>query len=228
MYVIRLSTILLFTLMFIPVDAYSHCKGKHADYKPHCGGGTEPPSSEVDPVYSVEITEFMSGHSGAENWRAGFGGKNAIGLNDALPDGFDVGEITDLELLTEALTNPNDVNFTDSDGAYCFQSNVFPSNFPTGPFAIHQALIKKGKGGRAEGSIWLHGFTKDGVVEVLYVLKLFGQFEPNIEWPPLDGVHSVMMYDWELTIERGSKEITSNSCIGEGETLVVFKVTAES
>ncbi len=216
---LNLAGFLLLSILISP-DTFAHCKGKHADYEPHCGGGTEPPSSEVDPVYSVDIREDMLGHSGV-HWRAGFGGKNALGLNDSLPDGFDVGEITDLSLLTKGLI---DVNFTDFEVGNCFQ----PYIFHTGRFAIHQALIKKGKGGRAEGSIWLHGFTKDGVVEVLYVLKLFGYFEQNKEWPPLDGAHSVMMIDWELTIERGSKEITNNSCIGEGETLVVIEVTAET
>ena len=222
MHIIRLSILLFFIVLLVPINASAHCKGKHIDYAPHCDGGTEPPDpgdTGDDPVYTVTIEVDMTGHSGAENWRAGFGGKNSIGLNDALPDGFDVGTISDLGLLSG-------VSFSDEEGGYCFQSNVFPSGFPTDDFKIHQAYVKRGKGGRAESKIWLHGFTKSGDLEVLYVLTLYGLFDPEKDWPPPEGDHEVAMSDWDLTIERGSKEIENNSCTGEGDANVVITVTA--
>lgn len=32
--------------MIVPIDASAHCKGKHIDYEPHCGGSTEPPDPD--------------------------------------------------------------------------------------------------------------------------------------------------------------------------------------
>ena len=52
--------ILLLTLLAMPLASYAHCKGKHADYEPHCGGGGGGPSSLGDDYTATDGVEFNS------------------------------------------------------------------------------------------------------------------------------------------------------------------------
>jgi hypothetical protein len=170
-------------------------------------------------MFSVLFEGEMDGSSGAANWLGGFLGKNSIGLNDAPPDPLDVGAITNLSIL-------KDGGISEEHGNACFFES---DSFPTGDYLIHQAFIKEGKGGRAESSIWLHGKTILGQEDILYVLKLYGQFDPEIAWPPVDEKtpHSIIFTDWELVIEGGGKN-KNDSCSGDGETTVYVTVNVES
>ena len=50
----RLSILLLFTTMLIPIGASAHCKGKHIDYKPHCD--VEPPDTGDSITHVANLT----------------------------------------------------------------------------------------------------------------------------------------------------------------------------
>jgi len=44
-----MSLVVIFSVAVMGIDtASAHCKGKHANYEPHCGGGSEPPSDGGD------------------------------------------------------------------------------------------------------------------------------------------------------------------------------------
>jgi hypothetical protein len=209
--------LLFFGSLYPSFAAKPVCPGPH----PSCGDDN---GSGDEATYSAEFGGEIVGQSGVDNWVLGFLGKNSIGLNDAQPAGLDVGTVTSLNLLPGI-----------ENGDICFQSNSFPNLTPTNDppslhndsSLLHQAYIKEGKGGRAESRIWLHGVTILGQEEVLYVLKLFGQFDPETAWPPTEGSHLVMFYDWELAVEGGKKATKDDSCAGEGTTTVAITVTAE-
>ena len=132
-------------------------------------------------------------------WLQGFGGKNSIGLNDA--SGLDVGTLTGVGSFTGLGLGPNE---------FCFPGDIVDPHASL--FPLHQAFIKPGKKGRAEASFWFHGTTKDGMVRVLYLLKLIGAFESPEVWP---SAQKLTMTDWELKVENEGKAIKSISCIGE-------------
>ena len=48
MNIARLSALLLFTMMLIPIGASAHCKGKHTGNHEHCSGGDPPPPPPVE------------------------------------------------------------------------------------------------------------------------------------------------------------------------------------
>jgi len=197
--------LLFFGSLYPSFAAKPVCPGPH----PSCGDDN---GSGDEATYSAEFGGEIVGQSGADNWVLGFLGKNSIGLNDAPPDSLDVGTVSELNLLADV-----------DDIEICFQ----PNNFDGGPSSLHQIYIKEGKGGRAESRIWLHGVTILGQEEILYVLKLFGQFDPGTAWPPTEGSHLVMFYDWELAVDGGKKATKDDSCSGDGTTTVAITVTAE-
>ena len=221
MNILRLSTlsltlaIAMMTLGYVSVASAA---------KPICPGDHPSCKEAGESGYSVTIEGHVEGASAdmegasADNWLGGVAGKNSIGLNDA-SEGHNVGAFTGLEFFTG-----NDSPFG-SDGASCF---------PSAPFTIHQAIISRGKGGRAQASFWFDGFTKHDNTSVLYALALFGQFDSDKAWPPVEGEHHlIMMTDWKIIVENEGKEIKSISCIGEGEpdditvAIEVTKVTKE-
>ena len=174
------------------------------EHKEDCGGGGGGGGDVAE--YSVTISGAMTGASD-HNWRGNFGGKKNIGLNDASPSRM-VGEFTNLEFFTN--TNGPFGGL----GAMCFPKASFP-------LTIHQAIIKRGKGGRAQAGFWFDGKTDDGTTAVLYALALFGQFnadDTDIPWlPPDETTHKILMMDWKMIVENERKEIRSMSCIGESD-----------
>ena len=93
----------------------------------------------------------------------------------------------------------------------------FPGNYlppHDSAYELHQAIIKSGKKGRAEASFWFHGATTNGMVRVLYLLKLFGTFDNPEDWP---SAQKLTMTDWELTVENEGKKIKGESCSGDGD-----------
>ena len=153
-------------------------------------------------AFNVDIGasgDALQGGSGGNPWLQGVGGKNSIGLNDASPAGLDVGTLTGVAALTDEDTT-------------CFPTDFLSPH--TASFQLHQAFIKSGKKGRAEASFWFHGKTFLDDVRVLYLLKLFGEFESGKEWP---GAQTLTMTDWELKVENEGKAIKMISCQGEGK-----------
>lgn len=193
--------------------------------KPDCDSDSDSshPSCKTDgdaaftvDIGQLELGELLQGGSGDDLWVQGFGGKNAIGLNDA--SGLDVGTLTGVGSLGLDILSP-----------LCFPADFMPPPDPgeesvhTSFSDLHQALIKPGKQGRAEASFWFHGFTNDGyMVRVLYVLKLFGKFESNKEWP---GAQTLEMTSWELKVENEGKTIKDKSCSGKGDGKVDITIT---
>ena len=55
MNILRLSTLLLFTTMLIPIGVSAHCKGKHGPGHPHCDPG-DPPDPGGSNVYTATLT----------------------------------------------------------------------------------------------------------------------------------------------------------------------------
>lgn len=162
---------------------------------PSCNSGDDTDGA----MFNVLIAgDALAGGSGDNPWLESFGGKNAIGLNDAAPAGFDIGTLTGLG------------SFTGQPGA-CFPSDFVDPH--SSAFQLHQAIIKSGKKGRAEASFWFHGATDDGSVRVLYVLKLFGDFVGDVEFP---GNAILSMSDWELKVENEGRKIKNMSCAGQG------------
>ena len=86
---------------------------------------------------------------------------------------------------------------------------------------LHQSIINSGKKGRAEASFWFHGATKDGLVRLIYVLKLFGEFEMNKVWP---GAQTLEMDTWELKVENEGKTVKDISCQGAGTNSVTITI----
>lgn len=184
-------------IIIVPDAAFAApppCKGQKNKDDPGCDSG-----SGGGRTFTVVIGNGLAGGSGSNPWLESFGGRNSIGLNDAAPAGFDVGTLTGVG------------SFTGQPG------DCFPSDFVdphSSAFQLHQAIIKSGKKGRAEASFWFHGATDNGLVRVLYVLKLFGTFASPMDWP---STQVLTMTDWELKVENESKAIKSISCIGELE-----------
>ncbi len=217
MNILRLSTlsltIILFSLgaLMLPVNTTlaHHCKGDHRG-APGCPGDTGAGDTD-SATYSVIISGDVSGVS-TVNWIGGFVGKRSIGLNDSGsqvgPVG--VGTLTDLGFFT------SDQGPFGTLGAICFPFNSFP---------IHQAIIKRGRGGRADIAIWFHGRTKAGGGPIPYLLQLFGQFDPSpdIDRLPVDETTNVITAtDWVL----GAKN-EDNSCRGEGDNDIIVYITVE-
>ncbi len=196
MKILRLSTLSLTLAIAVLTLGYVNVASAA---KPICPGDHPSCKEAGDSGYKVTIEGHVDGVSD-DNWLGGFGGKKSIGLNDASEE-HKVGAFTNLDFFTE--NSP----FGD------FGTTCFP-----GPFTIHQAIISRGKGGRAQAAFWFDGKTDDNSTDVLYALALFGQFDPEIAWPPDEGKpHLIMMEDWKIIVENEGKEIKSISCIGEGD-----------
>ncbi len=184
-------------------------------------------------AFDVDITGDLGldGGSGEDPWVQGVLGKNGIGLKDVAPDDLAVGTLTGVGGF-----------FLDEKYAPCFDFDDTGHDFSP---ELHQAYIKPGKKGRAEAKFWFHGETykpldgefcdgeSDGEsscgpastqVRVLYVLTLFGEFDPIKVWP---GPQTLEMDAWELKVENEGKTIKEISCQSEGDKVVVtIKVTA--
>ena len=210
--------------------AQAHCKKNHTGEHPHCNGDPPPDDGGDDGEYSVLISFFdphpedhsggdadVGYHSGTEPWIEGTGGKS-INIEQAPPNHpqLDVGFFDDLSFFTVPAETDggNGGPFSGDRGMKCFGSNPF--EIPLNP----GGHIKKGRGGRAEGHFWFPGFTWDKLegeqVPVLYLLSVFGQFDPG-DWLPASGNTTRMtMIDWELRVENEGDTVKNISCIGEG------------
>lgn len=99
--------------------------------------------------------------------------------------------------------------FIDPDGRNCF----------SGSGNLNQAIIQKGKQGRAEGLFWFTGQADDAEeTPVLYLLKVFGVFGEGDDWPPVDkdDTTTLTMDNWEMSVENVGKTLRNNSCVGLG------------
>jgi len=114
-------------------------------------------------------------------------------------------------------------NASPGRGTSCFGTD-FVQLFP-------QAHVKRGGGGRAEAHLWFGGCTDEGrdlitgacdVDGVLYVLKLFGLFDPGRDWPPTTSMHQLTMTDW--VIEREGQAVVSHTCLDGEEGNPDFQV----
>lgn len=154
----------------------------------------------------------LDGGSGLDDpWLQGFGGKNSIGLNDATA-GLDVGMLMGLDVLT-------------GEDESCFPPDTGDDHASASDFPLHQAIVKRGKQGSVEASFWFHGATDDGSVEVLYVLKLFGDIDGNVEFP---GTADLSMDEWELKVENEGRKIKKMSCESQGTDIdVTITVTKQ-
>ena len=213
---VRLSTLSLTIAIAVMTLGYANPSfadppdgGEHD----HGGGGGGGGDATFD-VIILGIGNELDGRSGLDNpWLESFGGKNAIGLNDATA-GLDVGMLMGLAAFT-------------GEDPDCFPEDTGTDHTSTSLFPLHQAIVKQGRKGRAEASFWFHGATTEGD-EVLYVLNLFGHFaDENAEFP---GTAELLMDDWELKVENEGKAIKSISCIGElgvvDEVLVTITVVS--
>ena len=227
MRILRLSTlsltIILFSLgaLMLPVNTTlaHHCKGGHAG-SPGC-----PPTTNGKDVatYKVVISGAVLGASSTD-WREGFVGKKSIGLNiggGVLSDTLNVGHL-DLSFFTKPFP---DGPFSGMRGSICFGT--------TDAF-LGQAILKKGKRGRAEGQFWFSGHADDVVTEVSYLLIVVGSIDGD--WPPSDPASptTMTMDTWEMSAgESGS--IQNISCVGDGDFInnlngldnVVIEVTLQ-
>ncbi len=196
MNILRVSTLSLTLVVAAFALSYNPSFADRPDPE-HSHGGDD--GEEV--TYSVTISGDVDGQSGDDNWVGGFAGKNSIGLNDAPPDELDVGGFTNLNFFTLE-SSP-----FGPEGAICFGTST----------TIHQAVVKRGKGGRAEATFWFDGRTRDNADPVGYSLHLFGMFNPDIEWLPVNDTHDIVMMDWRTGVTNVGQNIKSRSCIGEGE-----------
>ncbi len=164
---------------------------------------------EVD-VDGIAVVNGLDGRSGLNNpWLESVGGKNAIGLNDATAF-LDVGVLMGLAGFTGEVSD-------------CFPGD---QGMHASADPLHQAIVKKGKRGTAEANFWFHGATDDGSVDVLYVLKLFGEFVGmDVEFP---GTADLLMDEWELKVENEGRKIKMLSCENQGMGNVTITVTERS
>lgn len=49
---LKLVPILFVAILTMPLTSFAHCKGKHSDYQPHCGG-EDPPDESANPAFVV-------------------------------------------------------------------------------------------------------------------------------------------------------------------------------
>ena len=192
MNILRLSTLSLTLAIAVITLGYMNVASAA---KPDCPGD-HPSCKEAGGAagYIVTIVGDVEGGS-TENW---LGGSKGVGLNDAgVHDG--VGLFTDLSYFESW-------DFDGNNGDLCFLG---------ADYLLHQAQIKQGKKGRAEAAFWFHGETTTGI-RVLYALTLYGDFDPNVAWPPVNVEHKIMMNRWKMIVENEGKAIKDDSCIGEG------------
>ena len=112
MNILRLSALLLFTMMLIPIGASAHCKGKHdVEGHEHCGpGGVDP----ADSTYRVVIGGDVMGASINEYpWHDG-GRKKSIGGQQ-----HKAGDLTDLSIF-ESIFDTMVGDPPATQGAVCF------------------------------------------------------------------------------------------------------------
>jgi len=182
-------------------------------------------------MYSVMIFGDVEGGSDTgQHWRGDFGGKNDIGLNDAVK-GTLVGEFTNLSFFSALF---------EGQGNNCFPSDV-STPFDLDPaLTIHQGRVSKRKRGIAQAGFFFDGWTHTTVggekVKVLATLKLIGTFVSGETWPPPSGSPSTLeMTDWEMSVTNEGQAIKSISCIdkgdfegGAGVTIMVTKIDPET
>lgn len=189
------GTALIFSAMITPAMAV----------KPVCDEGSTHPSCKSDDsddgTFQVDISGATTGGSIAD-WTASFGGKDSIGNNEPTAGAGNVG-VLDLKFFEPFFAE-------DPDGTVCFLESG----------NLNQAIIQKGKRGRAEGLFWFTGVADDlDKTPVLYLLKVFGVFGLDDDWPPVGegDITTLIMDDWEMHVENVGGPIRNNSCVGEGE-----------
>ncbi len=187
------GTALIFSAMITPAMADK----PDCDEGPPCNSGG---GGGADGTFKVDITGAVTGGSIAD-WLASFGGKKAIGNNVHTAFPFDVGML-DLSFFVPLFTDPG------PRGTVCF----------VGSGNLNQAIIQKGKQGRAEGLFWFTGLADDAAsTPVIYLLKVFGVFGLG-DWPPVgEGDTTLTMDNWEMSVENVGKTLRNNSCVGEGD-----------
>ncbi len=186
------------------------CKGKEdaGNCPADCmlGGG------DGDATYSVDIFGAVSYDMGAAPWLERPGGKSIriAQPHNWLPDPLDIG-VLNLSFFDKLLF-PNG-----TEGANCFEAASVP--------LWGQGYIQRGRGGRADGVFWFMACTNQGTVapggvcftEVLYLLKMFGQFDDLENWTPAPGMTTrLTMTDWEMRVDGGDDTVKNISCIGGG------------
>ena len=208
---LKKSTLLfvsIFFLLFIGLSDYGY--GHH---RPGHGGGPGGGDGDGDvATYEVSFSGDVSGHS-HDDWQGNFnGGPKSIGLQGTMvhiPDP-NVGDVHDLSFFTSpGLFNPFHGDGDGMNGMRCFPFEFFP---------IRQAVVKQGRGGRADGRFNFLGQTHNTTgapVDVTYRLRFFGVIEGA--WPPLSGGPAILMRmtDWDLTVLGVGLDIKNISCIGE-------------
>jgi hypothetical protein len=183
-----------------PVWAHDDCEpgGKHSSNHPHCN--VDPPPAESYPLYDVLID----------------GGWNPDIPGPVIPGSFLPGEGSDWiwngrqvgSTYADRRIFPLDMTYIQTKvGTGCFSSVVFMGGF-----------FRKHKKSTANGMFWFPGTTSDGLDDVLYLLKIDGDFDdvPNYDegFPGNDKI--MHMTDWELKVENAGADVASRSCEGSG------------
>ena len=218
MNILRLSALLLVTMMLIPIGASAHCdEDLHAGDHPHCdplspggtaGGGG---GNEGGGTYMMEIGESLDHDEidGNSNGDLYVGRPKGVGLNTSgnggpLATDFTLGPI--VEFFNNA---PNPVG-----GDNCFVSTT-ELQMPG------QVGVNKVKKGRVEATFFFPGLTDGSGAPVNYLVILTGDFVssahvlgPPSSWPPdMDDPALMHMDKWETKISGGGASLANSSCI---------------
>ena len=209
-----LLSVSVFFLLFSGVSDYGY--GHH---RPGHGGGLGGGGGGDEVLYDVTISDDVTSHNNVggstDIWTGPNPSPKSIGT------GFRDGHVFELDMSYFT-------NFFEDRGTSCF-GTALVQLFP-------QAFLQRGGGGRAEAHLWFGGCTDEGRTppstgdcngdDVLYVLKLFGLFDPNPDWPPTI-LHQLTMTDW--VIEREGHAVVSHTCLdgeeGNAEFQVLIDVT---
>ena len=146
-------------LSLVSAPAWAHCPHKNDPNHWHCD---DDGSAGTDNKYDLQITGAVLGHSG-DGWFTT--SKSAIGYSNPLENG---GALTDLSYFEDAFS-------TFSMGTLCFG---------TSPGSLIGGNLRERRG-KAEGMFVFeaNAFDEDGT-PVDYVLKVFGDFQEGVAWPP--------------------------------------------
>ncbi len=203
----------ILVLLFIGLSDYGygcHRGTEHGKSGP-CGGG-----GEVGEFSVATTTGAVSYASGVDPWLENSGGKS-ISMDHPIHTPRDTGLMTDLSFFT--MPYPNGP-FSGLDGENCF--GTLEIDFSTQDIPLFGGQIKKGRGGRAEGSFYFFASTDNDDpadrIEVLYHIKVFGTFDQlnSTGWLP-SGTTFLTMTDWEMHVENEGDTVKNISCIGEGD-----------
>ena len=99
-----------------------------------------------------------------------------------------------------------DEKFGAGRGAKCFGDGV-----PV-PGVIVILVIREEKGSVVVRHTFT-GYADDGTTEVNYVLEMFGSFDDDVEWRPVNDTHVVTLNSWEMTINTGGG-VKNIACLG--------------